>query len=128
MGENENGFIFLLLGLSRLRIYRAGLGGWGDWTKPCDSRPDPRSELFRNHAPQEKAQSDQRLLSNSCSTILSEIVGSRSIDVWFSWRPRLPTLVNPQPLVRIKPDHALNRRGKPRGVHLNILLLISGSN
>ena len=43
-------------------------------------------------------------------------------------RPGLPAFVNPEPLVRIKTNHALNRGGKASCVYLDIFVVVAGSN
>ena len=50
------------------------------------------------------------------------------VNVRLPRRPCLPALMNPEPLVRVKTDHALNRRCEASGVNLDVLAVIAGTN
>jgi hypothetical protein len=36
--------------------------------------------------------------------------------------------MNPEPLVRVKPDHALNRCRKVSRIHFDVFVVVAGSN
>src|SRR6266545_7870032 len=40
----------------------------------------------------------------------------------------LPAFMNPEPLIRVKTDHVLNRRRKASRVHLDVFTVIAGAN
>ena len=50
------------------------------------------------------------------------------VNVRLPWRPCLPALMDPEPLVRVKTDHPLNGRREASRVHLNVLIMIAGAN